>query len=94
MAAAIILPKHSSTFSTAFISALTFPVWPTISGLAKLTQIKSGFSLVIASKAKPQTSSALISGCKSYVATLGDGAKCLVSPIKGCSLPPLKKKVT
>ena len=38
--------------------------------------------------------SADISGCKSYVATLGDGGISLVSPSKGNSAPPFRKKVT
>lgn len=37
---------------------------------------------------------ALISGCKSYVATLGEGTMNLVSPSNCFSTPPLKKNVT
>ena len=35
-----------------------------------------------------------ISGCKSYVATFGEGINSLSSPLFGSSTPPLKKNVT
>ena len=40
------------------------------------------------------TSGALISGCKSYVATAGELTKIRCSPSNSASRPPLKKKVT
>ena len=40
------------------------------------------------------TAPTLISGCRSYVATLGEGTSCLSSRSNAISRPPLKKKVT
>ncbi len=40
------------------------------------------------------TKYALISGCKSYVATFGELINTLSSFLYGVSIPPLKKKVT
>ena len=40
------------------------------------------------------TMGAFISGCKSYVATFGDGTRMRSSPGFGSSSPPLKKYVT
>ena len=37
-------PRHSSTVSTAFTAASITPVWPTMSGLAKLMIENAGFS--------------------------------------------------
>ena len=83
-----------STVSHALIAAAIFPVCPTISGLAKFKHIKSAERLLISFTIESFTSTALISGCRSYVATFGEGHKILFSFLKGSSLPPLKKKVT
>ena len=50
---------------TALMAASKIPVWPTISGFAKLMTITSYFSERIAAHNLSQTSGALISGCKS-----------------------------
>ena len=83
-----------STASTAFIAASIFPVCPTISVFAKFNIMLSYFLEFIASTTFSVTSYALISGCKSYVATFGEFTKILSSPGYGSSLPPLKKNVT
>ena len=56
---------HLSTVSTAVIAAFKSPVWPTISGLAKLTMITSTAWFFIAFIALFNKNLALISGCKS-----------------------------
>ena len=94
MIASTALPTHVSTASIALIAAFSTPVCPTISGFAKLIMITSYFSDLIASTNLSHTSNALISGCKSYVATFGDFTKIRSSPLFGSSTPPLKKNVT
>ena len=76
------------------IAAGKLPVCPTISGFAKFNIIALYLSAFIASTAFSVTSYALISGCKSYVATFGDGTNILSSPGYCFSSPPLKKNVT
>ena len=88
------MPTHSSTVSIAFTAALILPVCPTISGFAKFITINAYFPLLIALEQLIVNSLADISGAKSYVATLGEGIKCLSSPSEGISTPPLKKYVT
>src|SRR5690606_7157910 len=63
--AATISPTARSTVSTAVIAADSTPVWPTMSGLAKLQMIASKRSASIASTSRAHTSGALISGCRS-----------------------------
>ena len=50
--------------------------------------------LAIASTSLSVSISEFISGCRSYVATCGDGISSRVSPTNSSSRPPLKKKVT
>ena len=56
---------YEKTVSTALIAASCTPVWPTISGFAKLMMMTSYLSDLIASTSFSPTSGALISGCKS-----------------------------
>ena len=88
------LPTQLSTVSTALTAASITPVCPTISGLAKFTTMKSYLSSSIFSITFASNSGADISGCKSYVATFGEGINSLSSPLFGSSTPPLKKNVT
>ena len=83
-----------SRASMACTAASNTPVCPTMSGFAKLRTIRSYVSSLIFSITAAVTSGALISGCRSYVATLGDGISILSSPLFGSSTPPLKKNVT
>ena len=48
----------------------------------------------LAQFAAAATPSALIAGCRSYVATAGDGIRMRSSPGYGVSRPPFRKKVT
>ena len=88
-----ISPKARSTASHAFIAACKSPVWPTISGLAKLTMIRSILFLIAATSCSV-TSVDDISGARSYVATFGLLGINLVSPTSKFSSPPLRKNVT
>ena len=56
--------------------------------------MKSYLSSSIFSITFTSNSGADISGCKSYVATFGEGINSLSSPLFGSSTPPLKKNVT
>ena len=56
------LPRHSSTVSTAFTAAGITPVWPTMSGLAKLMIENAGFSALKCFTNAAATSRAAISG--------------------------------
>src|SRR4051794_140360 len=85
-------PRHSSTVSTAFTAASITPVWPTMSGFAKLMIPNAGASACQCSTNAAAASRALISGLKSYVGTSrGDGTSSRISPSYGFSSPPLKK---
>ena len=55
-------PRHSSTVSTAFTAASMTPVWPTMSGLAKLMIANAGSSSFQCSTNASAASRALISG--------------------------------
>ena len=66
----------------------------TISGGAKLHMTKSCSAFLRTSATLSATPCTLILGSLSYVATLGDGIRCLSSPSNCFSTPPLKKKVT
>ena len=88
------LPTHSSTVSTALMTAGSTPVCPTMSALAKFTTIKSYSLERIASHSLSHSSYALISGFMSYVGTLGDGTSSHSSPSRISLSPPLKKYVT
>ena len=71
------------------------PVWPTMSGLAKLMIAKRKSSSCHALTKAAVASPALISGLRSYVGTSrGDGASSRRSPSSARSLPPPKKYVT
>mmetsp|Transcript_65288 Transcript_65288/g.145709 ORF Transcript_65288/g.145709 Transcript_65288/m.145709 type:complete len:340 (-) Transcript_65288:630-1649(-) len=89
-----ILPMQVSVCAAASTALSKNPVWPTMSGGARL-QISSvctpaSISRTIASA----TGSAAIFGSRSYVATFGESFSSRTSPSKGSSRPPLKKKVT
>ena len=56
---------YSLSYTLVLIAAASTPVWPTISGFAKLMMITSYLSDLIASTSFSQTSGALISGCMS-----------------------------
>jgi hypothetical protein len=58
-------PSPASTASTALIAAGRLPVWPTMSGLAKLSTIRSYLPEAIASDRRSVSSGADISGCRS-----------------------------
>ena len=62
-------PNCMSTLSTAWIAACKSPVWPTMSGLAKLIIATSKVPVESAAHTCVPTSWQDISGCKSYVAT-------------------------
>ena len=81
LAVSTISPRCLSTDSHAFTAALKLPVCPTISGFAKFKQINPNLFFFISMITFLVTSSALISGFKSYVATFGDGQRILSSPI-------------
>ena len=85
---------HSSTACTALTAAGITPVCPTMSQLAKLRIIASYVPVESSSSALSVTSYALISGFKSYVATLGELMRTRTSFSLGASTPPLKKNVT
>ena len=88
-------PMPTSTASTAVIAAVSTPVCPTMSGLAKLTRMKSNLSDWTAFTTASATPAADISGLWSYVATsFGEGIIARSSPGKASSRPPLKKYVT
>lgn len=55
---------------------------------------RCGWSGGVAALTASATPPTLISGCRSYVATLGEGTSCLSSRSNAASQPPLKKKVT
>ena len=59
-------------------------------GMAGLS-VLIGCGVSLTASATPPT---LISGCRSYVATFGEGTSCLSSRSNAASQPPLKKKVT
>ncbi len=65
-----------------------------MSGGAKLHMTNSNSSLLTISATLSATPCTLISGCLSYVATLGEAIISRCSPGNCFSTPPLKKKVT
>ena len=88
-------PRHASTVSTARTAASITPVWPTMSGLAKLMIANPGRSSRHAEENAAAASRALICGLRSYVGTSrGEGTSSRRSPSSGASSPPLKKYVT
>ena len=58
------------------------PVWPTMSGLAKLATSRSKLPDSIPATSASVTPAALISGCRSYVATFGLGTRIRSSPVE------------
>ena len=65
-------PRQASTASTARTVGSILPEWPTMSALAKFMTMTSKSFRPMASSTTLVTPSALISGFRSYVATLGD----------------------
>ena len=87
-------PTHSSTVSTALIAAASTPVWPTISGFAKLMMITSYFQIwspLQVSHTFRCTHLRLHIVCRNL---RGISQGILSSPLFGSSTPPLKKNVT
>mmetsp|Transcript_71304 Transcript_71304/g.195403 ORF Transcript_71304/g.195403 Transcript_71304/m.195403 type:complete len:313 (-) Transcript_71304:368-1306(-) len=89
-----ILPTHMSVCAAASIALSMKPVWPTMSGGARLQISSVWLPASISRTMASATGSAAILGARSYVATFGDSLSSRTSPSKGSSLPPLKKKVT
>uniref|UniRef100_A0A6B0UE58 Putative secreted protein n=1 Tax=Ixodes ricinus TaxID=34613 RepID=A0A6B0UE58_IXORI len=87
-------PMATSVASTALTAASYTPVCPTMSGGAKLHMTKGCFFAWTTLTISSATPLLLISGKRSYVATLGEGTMHRSSSAKAFSWPPLKKKVT
>ena len=88
-------PRQASTVSIASTAAAITPVWPTMSGLAKLMIAKRKSSSCQARTNASVASGALIAGLRSYVGTSrGEGTSSRRSPSSGRSFPPPKKYVT